>query len=118
MLARDKHSTLLRKPINYGHKKFYDTGPRSGLLIICSCDHLKHHNSQGSVDGNFHRNCQKIPNFRFSFSQTVCICPSLHPVAYTIKYFDCHMAIIMSDACTINVPRSAIDESRSINLKK
>jgi hypothetical protein len=26
-LARDKHSSLLRKYINYGHKKFYNIGP-------------------------------------------------------------------------------------------
>jgi len=25
-LARDKHSSLLRKYVNYGHNKFYDTG--------------------------------------------------------------------------------------------
>ena len=27
-LARDKHSSLLRKSVNYGHKKFYNTSPR------------------------------------------------------------------------------------------
>ncbi len=26
-LARDKHSSLLRKSVNYGSKKFYSTGP-------------------------------------------------------------------------------------------
>jgi len=26
-LARDKHSSLLRKYVNYGSKKFYSTGP-------------------------------------------------------------------------------------------
>jgi len=26
-LARDKHSSLLQKYVNYGHKKFYNTGP-------------------------------------------------------------------------------------------
>jgi hypothetical protein len=26
-LARDKHSSLLRKSVNYGRKKFYSTGP-------------------------------------------------------------------------------------------
>jgi hypothetical protein len=26
-LARDKPSSLLRKSVNYGRKKFYDTGP-------------------------------------------------------------------------------------------
>jgi hypothetical protein len=26
-LARYKHSSLLRKSVNYGHKKFFDTGP-------------------------------------------------------------------------------------------
>ncbi len=27
-LARDKHSSLLRKLVNYGRKKFYEIGPR------------------------------------------------------------------------------------------
>jgi hypothetical protein len=27
-LARDKHSSLLRKSVNYGQKKFYNIGPR------------------------------------------------------------------------------------------
>ncbi len=27
-LARDKHSSLLRKFVNYGQKKFYNIGPR------------------------------------------------------------------------------------------
>ncbi len=27
-LARDKHSSLIRKSVNYGSKKFYSTGPR------------------------------------------------------------------------------------------
>jgi hypothetical protein len=27
-LDKDKHSCLLRKSVNYGHKKFYSTGPR------------------------------------------------------------------------------------------
>jgi hypothetical protein len=27
-LARDKHSSLLRKYVNYGNKKFYSAGPR------------------------------------------------------------------------------------------
>jgi hypothetical protein len=26
-LAREKHSSLLRKSVNYGGNKFYDTGP-------------------------------------------------------------------------------------------
>ncbi len=26
--ARDKHSSLLRKSVYYGHKTFYSTGPR------------------------------------------------------------------------------------------
>jgi hypothetical protein len=28
MLAKDKHSSLFRKTVNYGRKKFYSTGPR------------------------------------------------------------------------------------------
>ena len=28
-LAKDKHSSLLRKFVNYGRKKFYNTGPLS-----------------------------------------------------------------------------------------
>jgi hypothetical protein len=27
-LARDKHSSLLRKSVNYDRKKFYNIGPR------------------------------------------------------------------------------------------
>jgi hypothetical protein len=30
-LARDKHSSLLRKSVNYGRKKDYSTGPRVAL---------------------------------------------------------------------------------------
>jgi hypothetical protein len=57
----DKHSSLLRKPINYGRKKFYSTGPRChkrpSLFLLyddekrlttlvpgsdCGADELKH----------------------------------------------------------------------------
>jgi hypothetical protein len=31
-LARDKHSSLLRKSVNYGRKKFYSTGATADLL--------------------------------------------------------------------------------------
>ncbi len=30
-LAKDKHSSLLRKSVNYGRSKFYDTGSRSSI---------------------------------------------------------------------------------------
>jgi hypothetical protein len=30
-LSRDKHSGLLQKPLNYSHKKFYNTGPMIGF---------------------------------------------------------------------------------------
>ncbi len=34
-VARDKHSILLRKSVNYSRNKFYDTGPRrNGQLTI------------------------------------------------------------------------------------
>jgi len=42
---------------------------RSGLLQICSCDHLKHYSSQGSVDGSIYRNCQKMLNSKLGFSR-------------------------------------------------
>ncbi len=29
-LAKDKHSSVLRRSVNYGHNKFYSTGPRLG----------------------------------------------------------------------------------------
>ncbi len=32
--ARDKHSSLLRKLINYGRKKFYNIGPEGYLLLV------------------------------------------------------------------------------------
>ncbi len=32
--ARDKHSSLLRKLVNYGRKKFYRIGPRSGCRVF------------------------------------------------------------------------------------
>jgi len=32
ILARDNHSRLLRKSVNYAHKKFYRTGPRRKRL--------------------------------------------------------------------------------------
>ncbi len=31
-LAKDKHSSLLRKSVNYGQKKFYNIGPRSAKV--------------------------------------------------------------------------------------
>jgi hypothetical protein len=34
MLARDKHSTLLQKPVNHGRKKSYSTGPRVEVTDI------------------------------------------------------------------------------------
>ena len=30
--VRDKHSSLLRKCVNYGQKKFYNIGPRIELM--------------------------------------------------------------------------------------
>jgi hypothetical protein len=33
-LARDKHSSLLRTFVNYGHKKFYKIGSRQNLAKI------------------------------------------------------------------------------------
>jgi hypothetical protein len=33
MLALDKHSSLLRALVNYGLKKFYNTGPRCGASL-------------------------------------------------------------------------------------
>ncbi len=38
--ARDKHSSLLRILINYGHKKFYNTGPWSNM---CRWHRYIHH---------------------------------------------------------------------------
>ncbi len=41
LFAKDKHSSLLRKSVNYGQKKFYNIGPRpqvwfeNSLLFIC-----------------------------------------------------------------------------------
>jgi hypothetical protein len=32
-LAKDKHSSLLRAFVNYGHKKSYNIGPRTGDLL-------------------------------------------------------------------------------------
>ncbi len=34
ILARDKHSSLLRKSVNYGRKKFYSIGPRMKMAFI------------------------------------------------------------------------------------
>ncbi len=34
MLARHKHSSLLRTFVNYGRKKFYNIGPRSCIEIL------------------------------------------------------------------------------------
>jgi hypothetical protein len=34
MLAKDKHSSLLRKSENYGRDKFYSTGPRKLNKIL------------------------------------------------------------------------------------
>jgi len=48
---------------NYNKRLFDMT--RYGLLIICSCDHLKHYNSQGLVDGSIYRKWQKMPNSKF-----------------------------------------------------
>jgi hypothetical protein len=31
-LARDKHASLLRKSVNYSHKKFLSTGPYLGFV--------------------------------------------------------------------------------------
>ncbi len=33
-LARDKHSSLLRKLVNYGQKKFYTIGPLLVKILI------------------------------------------------------------------------------------
>jgi hypothetical protein len=32
-LARDKHSSLLQKTVNYGRKKFYNIGPRQDYMF-------------------------------------------------------------------------------------
>jgi hypothetical protein len=36
-LARDKHSSVLPKFVNYGRKKFYNIGPRPEEFWICNC---------------------------------------------------------------------------------
>ncbi len=33
--AKDKHSSLLRKSVNYRSKKFYSTGPEAVFLVVC-----------------------------------------------------------------------------------
>jgi hypothetical protein len=33
MLARDKHSNLLQKSVNYGSKKFYRIGPEMAIKV-------------------------------------------------------------------------------------
>jgi hypothetical protein len=40
---------------------------KSGLLIICSYDHLKHYNFLGSMDANIGRNCRKMPSQSLDF---------------------------------------------------
>jgi hypothetical protein len=35
-LSRDKHSSLLRKSVNYCRKKFYSTGPWLDINILLS----------------------------------------------------------------------------------
>jgi hypothetical protein len=35
-LARDKHSSLLRKSVNYGRNKFYSTGPKMAFIVLAS----------------------------------------------------------------------------------
>jgi hypothetical protein len=46
---------------------------RSGLLIICSCDHLKLYTSQGSADVSIYRKSQKIPKTKFVFPVNICL---------------------------------------------
>ncbi len=51
-LARDKHFSLLRKSVNYGRNKFYDTGPWGlyygtfTLVIDTSKYKFKYHSPQ------------------------------------------------------------------------
>jgi hypothetical protein len=33
ILSRDKHSSLLRKLVNYGRKMFYSLGPRPSMVL-------------------------------------------------------------------------------------
>jgi hypothetical protein len=33
-LARDKHTNLLQKSVNYGHKKYYSTGPWCNIFYF------------------------------------------------------------------------------------
>jgi hypothetical protein len=33
-LARDRHSSLLPKFVNYGQKRFYNMGPRTGQNLV------------------------------------------------------------------------------------
>jgi hypothetical protein len=46
---------------------------RSGLLILCSCDHLKHYNFLGSMDGNIYRKCKRCKDKSLAF-KTACVC--------------------------------------------
>jgi len=41
------------------NKRLVDS-KRSSLLIICSCDYIKHYNFLGSMDGSIYRKCQKM----------------------------------------------------------
>jgi len=47
---------------------------RSGLLIICSCDHLKQYNSQGSVIGSILSEVSKDAKLNVWFFKTVEVC--------------------------------------------
>ncbi len=50
-LAKDKHSSLLRKSVNYVRKKFYSTGPRGVIHDLNIC----------LIQANeFNRKCQVI----------------------------------------------------------
>jgi hypothetical protein len=54
------------------NSRFVDS--RSGLFIICSCDHLKHCNSQGSMDVSILPEVSKDGKLKVWFFQTLEVC--------------------------------------------
>jgi hypothetical protein len=51
-LARDKHSSLSRKSVNYGRNKFYDTGPRGERIDALGSTVVEHSTYHPEIEGS------------------------------------------------------------------
>jgi hypothetical protein len=66
----DKRSSLLQKFVNYGEKKFYNIGPRLGLVALHLLNHVRNAAANVGQPGSYGRSCCRCRSRRKRTSGT------------------------------------------------